>query len=352
MSAAAPAAGTENLDPEDQMAAALDELRQERAAESTTAAPAPAPAPADAPAPSDGAAAAADGQSTDTGNAPAPATGLAPAPGAAPAADPAKLLEQTQQQLQHARSELGRVGALNRNLAEARSQLERLQQENATLRSAAPSPEQKLSDEAAAQLAALSEKVKGFPELEGLVGAVQSALQAAESRSAAKAKQEVEAAVAPLQTLRAEQAQREQEHRAAAYEAAMQTFQTTYPNAVDVVRSPEFNAWIRTQPQPTQQAFRAGQTPDEAMVVMDAYDAHLRRAGKAPIAQYPTQQTAAPAPAPAAERARANDARLKAAAGLPSRNSGNQGGLPPEDDFEANVAYFRDKRLAKAQRAA
>ncbi|MDP4076251.1 hypothetical protein [Acidovorax sp. A1169] len=353
MSAAAPAAGTENLDPEDQMAAALDELRQERAAESTTAAPAPAPAPADAPAPSDGAAAAADGQSTDAGNAPSQATGQASAaPGAAPATDPAKLLEQTQQQLQHARSELGRVGALNRNLAEARAKLERLQQENATLKKAAPSPEQPLGEDAATKLAALAEKAKGFPELEGLVGAVQQALQAVDAKAATVAEQTAARMVEPLHDLRAEHNQRQQEQRAAAFEAAMQTFQTTYPNAVEVVRSPEFNAWIRTQPQPTQQAFYQGQDPGEAMVVMDAYDAALRRAGKAPIAQYPTQQTAAPAPAPAAERARANDARLKAAAGLPSRNSGNQGGLPPEDDFEANVAYFRDKRLAKAQRAA
>lgn len=223
------------------------------------------------------------------------------------------------------------------------------------MKSAAPSPEQKLSDDAAAKLAALAEKVKGFPELEGLVGVVQDALKAGQAQVEAVTRQKVETELAPLQTLRAEQAQREQEHRAAAYEAAMQTFQTTYPNAVEVVRSPEFNAWIRTQPQPTQQAFRAGQTPDEAMVVMDAYDAHLRRAGKAPIAQYPQPATPSdvpPAQQPAAQRASANAARLQSAAGLPSRNSGNKGGLPPEDDFEASVAYFRQKRLAEAQRAA
>ncbi|KRC36235.1 hypothetical protein ASE28_01490 [Acidovorax sp. Root219] len=318
------------------MAAALDELRQERAAEASTA-PAPAPAPAEAPAPADGAAAAAPAQSTDAGNAPAPA------------ADPAEILRQTQQQLQHARSELGRVGALNRNLSEARAKLERLEQENATLKKAAPSPEQPLGEDAATKLAALAEKAKGFPELEGLVGAVQQALQAVDAKAATVAEQTAARMVEPLHDLRAEHNQRQQEQRAAAFEAAMQTFQNTYPNAVELVRSQDFNSWIRTQPQPIQAAFYQGQDPGEAIAVMDAYDAHLRRAGKAPIAVYPqpAASNAPPAQQPAAQRASTNAARLQSAAGLPSRHSGNKGGLPPEDDFEANVEYFRRQRLAR-----
>ena len=73
---------------------------------------------------------------------------------------------------------------------------------------------------------------------------------------------------------------------------------------------------------------------------MDAYDAHLRRAGRAPIAHYPQQ--------PAAQRASANAARLQSAAGLPSRASGAKGGLPPEDDFEASLDFFRRQRLTRA----
>lgn len=73
---------------------------------------------------------------------------------------------------------------------------------------------------------------------------------------------------------------------------------------------------------------------------MDAYDAHLRRAGRAPIARYPQQ--------PAAQRASANAARLQSAAGLPSRASGAKGGLPPEDDFEASLDFFRRQRLNRA----
>lgn len=272
----------------------------------------------------------------------------------APATDPAEILRQTQQQLQHARSELGRVGALNRNLSEARAKLERLEQENATLKKAAPSTEQPLSDDAATKLAALAEKAKGFPELEGLVGAVQQALQAVDAKAATVAEQTAARMVEPLHDLRAEHNQRQQEARAAAFDAAMQTFQATYPNAVEVVRSQDFNSWIRTQPQPIQAAFYQGQDPGEAIAVMDAYDAHLRRAGKAPIAVYPQQPAASnapPAPQPAAQRASTNAARLQSAAGLPSRNSGNKGGLPPEDDFEANVEYFRRQRLARQQAA-
>ena len=255
--------------------------------------------------------------------------------------------------MQQARSELGRVGQLNRLLNEARAERDRLTQENATLKKAAPSAEQQLSDEAASKLAAIAEKAKGFPELEGLVGAVQRALQAVDAKATTVAKQAAARIEAPLQNLRAEQAQREQEARAAAYEAAMSTFQQTYPNAVEVVRSPEFNAWIAAQPQPIQAAFYRGEDPGEAIAVMDAYDAHLRRAGKAPIAVYPQQ--AAPNNAPpaqqqqqqaAAQRSSANAARLNAAAGLPSRASGNKGGLPPEDDFEASLDFFRRQRLA------
>lgn len=162
------------------------------------------------------------------------------------------------------------------------------------MKAAAPSPEQQLSDAAAARLADLAAKVKDFPELSGLAEAVQTALKANEAHAVVAARQTAEAAVAPLHTLRAEHAQRHLEETAAAYDAALQTFRSTYPNAVEVIRTPEFSAWIRSQPRQTQQAFQKGQTPDEAMVVMGAYDAYLRRMGKPSIAVYPSQPHQAP----------------------------------------------------------
>lgn len=123
----------------------------------------------------------------------------------------------------------------------------------------------------------------------------------------------------------------------------MGTFQSTYPTAAAVVQSPEFGAWIKAQPQTTQVAFYRGQTPDEAIAVMDSYDAHLRRSGRPSIAQTPNQPAA-----PTAQKASTNAARLQAAVGLPSRNSGAKGGMPPEDDFEASLDFFRRKRLAQA----
>lgn len=329
------------IDAEDQMAQALDALRQERAETGGDAqvptASMPADPDGDLPAATAMGAEAAgtDAAQTRARQAAAQHTERAGNP------DPAELLRRTQEELHKARSEMGRVGQLNRYLNQARAERDRLLQENAQLKGrgkAAPGTPGDSS--AAARLAELSQKVQQFPELHGLVGAVQEALQAVDAKATTVAEQTAARMVEPLHGLRAEQEQRAQEQRSAAYEAAMQTFQASYPNAVEVVRSADFSAWIHTQPQPIQAAFYQGQDPGEAIAVMDAYDAHLRRAGRAPIAQYPQQ--------PAAQRASANAARLQSAAGLPSRASGAKGGLPPEDDFEASLDFFRRQRLTRA----
>ena len=329
---------TENLSDEDQMAAALAELRTEK---SETQDAAPATAPADQPV----AAPVAVDPATDASTAPAadsPAT--APQTGDAAKDDPAETLRKVQEELHRAKSEIGRVNHLNRHLNETRAQLEQIRQENARLKQApAASDTGQSAQGAAAKLAELSEKLKDFPELSGIVGALQESMREIETKAAHVAKQAAAQVVEPLEELRAEQQQKAQEQRTAAYEAAMGTFQSTYPTAVAVVQSPEFSAWIKTQPQTTQVAFYRGQTPDEAIAVMDSYDAHLRRSGRPSIAQTPNQPAA-----PAAQKASTNAARLQAAVGLPSRNSGAKGGMPPEDDFEASLDFFRRKRLAAA----
>lgn len=330
------------MDAEDQMAQALDALRQERAETGgdaqTPTATLPAGPDGGMPA-ATGAGAEVDG--TDAAQARARQAAAQHA-GRDGNPDPAELLRRTQEELHKARSEMGRVGQLNRYLNQARAERDRLLQENAQLKGSGKAAPGAAADgsAAAARLAELSQKVQQFPELHGLVGAVQQALQAVDAKAATVAEQTAARMVEPLHGLRAEQEQRAQEQRTAAYEAAMQTFQSTYPNAVEVVRSTDFSAWIHTQPQPIQAAFYQGQDPGEAIAVMDAYDAHLRRAGRAPIAHYPQQ--------PAAQRASANAARLQSAAGLPSRASGVKGGLPPEDDFEASLDFFRRQRLTRA----
>lgn len=322
---------TDNLSDEDQMAAALAELRTEKsepqdAALATTQVEQPA------------AASVATDPATDASATPAADS---PAAESQPAAkeDPAETLRKTQEELHRAQSEIGRVKHLNRHLNEARAQLEQVMQENARLKqSPADSP---VVEGAAAKLAELSEKLKDFPELSGIVGALQESMREIETKAAHVAKQAAAQVVEPLEELRAEQQQKAQEQRTAAYEAAMGTFQSTYPTAVAVIQSPDFSAWIKAQPQTTQAAFYRGQTPDEAIAVMDSYDAHLRRSGRPSIAQTPQ-----PA-APAAQKASTNATRLAAAVGLPSRNSGAKGGMPPEDDFEASLDFFRRKRLAQ-----
>lgn len=327
------------MDAEDQMAQALDALRQERA---ETGGDAQAPTAATLPAHPDGGMPAAMEEGADAAQIRARQAAAQHADRAGNP-DPAELLRRTQEELHKARSEMGRVGQLNRYLNQARAERDRLLQENAQLKGGgakgASGAQGDSSAAASARLAELAQKVQQFPELHGLVGAVQHALQAVDAKAATVAEQTAARMVEPLHGLRAEHEQRAQEQRSAAYQAAMQTFEATYPNAVEVVRSADFGAWIGTQPQPIQTAFYQGQDPGEAIAVMDAYDAHLRRAGRAPIARYPQQQQ------PAAQRASANAARLQSAAGLPSRASGARGGLPPEDDFEASLDFFRRQRL-------
>lgn len=327
-------------DDEDQMAAALSELRQERAPQEESTAPANEPAPETLITPTD------DQQDApgDSQPAQAPAT---------PAAEAEKdELRKTREELHRVQSELGRVGALNRHLNEARSKLEQLQRENAQLRQTAPvTQEAENKSAAAAKLAELSERVKEFPELTALVSAVAESLNEVSTKAADVATRAAAQVIQPLESLRAEAEQRHQQERAAAYQAALITFQSAYPTAVDAIKSQEFQAWIPKAPRQVQDAFRNGSTPDEAIAVMDAFDAHLRRTGKPSIAQYQTTTTQPGATGAAPKSNSTSAARLQAAAGLPSRASGAKGGLPPEDDFEGSLEFFRRQRLRNAQAA-
>ena len=315
------------MDDETQMAAALAELRSERTEPTETQEPAPV---AEAPAP---VIATAENDTTETPKVTETNTVQA---------EPADELRKTQAELQKARSEIGRVNALNRLYNETRQKAEQLERENASLKqSSKPVVPDELSDDAARQLAEVAEKVKDFPELSGLVAAVGAALKSVDTKAAQVATQAAAQAIQPLEGLRTEAEQRRQQEHQAAYQAAMDTFQSTYPTAVDVVKSHDFNSWINAAPKPVQDAFRHGSTPDEAIAVLDAYDAHLRRAGRPSIAQYPSQLQ----PTAAAPKTTSNTQRLQAAAGLPSRVSGAKGGMPAEDDFDGALAFFRSKRL-------
>ncbi len=334
--------GTVVQDDEDLMAAALAELRTDRADPPAAPAPAPAETPAPAPAPAV--------ETNDAAAAPAAsAEATAPAADAAAKDDPQETLRKTQEELQKARSELGRVGQLNRHLADARTQLAQIARENEQLKkTVSTSKTAELTAAATDKLAALDAKAKEFPELAEIIGTIKDALVTVDEKAASIAKQTAAQAVEPLTQMRAEHNVRKQAEQADAYEKEMATFEATYPTAVQVLQTPGFKAWITTAPQHVQEAYRSDISPGEAMAVMDAYDAALRRAGKEPIAKYPTAATQTAAPAPAQQKNNANAARLSAAAGLPSRNSGAKGGMPPEDDFEGSLDFFRRQRLAKA----
>jgi chromosome segregation ATPase len=262
---------------------------------------------------------------------------------------PSDELKKTRDELQRARSELGRVSSLNRLYNDARIKAENLERENAALKSkpAAVVAEQvQVATDAREKLKAVAEQVKDFPELAGLVDAITESLSSVETKAADIARQAAAQEVRPLEGLRNEAEQRRAQEHVAAYQAAMQVFQSTYPTATETVRSQDFHVWIRSAPKHVQEAYSKGDHPAEAMAVLDAYDAHQRRMGNPSIAKY---QPAAH-PAQAAEPNQPKD-RLKAAAGLPSRASGAKGALPPADDYEGSLAFFRSQRLRRAAQA-
>lgn len=269
----------------------------------------------------------------------------------APAAEPAPVptlddkVKAAQAELHRLNSDIGRVGALNHKYMQASQEIAALREQ---LAQREQSTQVQASSEATmSKLAAVAEQVKDFPELAGIVAAVSDALAQADKKTEEVARRVAAQVVEPLEPLRREQTTRLESEQRAAYDAALTTFNSTYPTAVQVVQSDEFKSWLGNQPGHIQYAFSKGQTPGEAMSVLDNYDMHLRRSGATPIAQFNSQPDTPPAPAKSAP----NVSRLQRAAGLPSRSTGSQGGQPPSDDFDSSLAYFRSKRLA-ANRAA
>lgn len=330
-----------------EMAAALDEIRQSR---TSTPDAGGSSAEASASALVTPPAATEQAQSAESS---AGSTEVGATPKTDAANDPAEKLRIVQEQLHRANSELGRVNALNYRYNEARLRAERLEQEIAALKqqqSAAPAPAQDTKDELTAAL----EKYKDFPELAQVL---QDAIRIADGKAKQAAIEVTTQAVAPLNGIREEAEYRRQQEAAAAQQAAMNRLQAVYP--MDSIRaiatSDDFKAWLATAPSLIKSAHDQGQGPDEAMIVLDAYDAHLRRAGKPSISSAKAASAqSAPTPYPQrtpAAPAKVNAARLAAAAGLPSRGAGQHGGLPPEDDFEGALTYFRQQRLRQQKMA-
>lgn len=325
---------------EDAMGAALAEIQRSKAAGEPASVQGE---PAQAAASTDAAAVAEPVKKPDEQTKTTEATAAA-APAAAAEKTPEQKLAETQAELHRAQSEIGRVSALNRANQEKAQRIADLERE---LQSARKPPE--TSEQALSELAALSEKVKDFPELASLVAVVGKALKEVETKAQASAKQAAQEVTASLEPLRQRDLERQAEQETAANAADLKTFSGTYPTAGEVVKSDDFKAWLPKQSKAVQWAFFKGQTPADAMPVMDAYDAHLRRSGKPSIAHTP-QTTQQPA---AAEPVKQASDRLSRATGIPSRaTNGAKGALPPADDFEGSLEFFRQQRLDKEARAA
>lgn len=313
------------------MAAEFAAIRADRAEEPTPAAdPIQEPVQAQAPV---------DEEQTSTQE-PAQAEAATPV-------DPAEQLKATQAELHKMRSEIGRVSALNHKYLQAAQEAAALREQLAQAQRAPATPAD--TEVTQDRLAAVAEQVKDFPELAGIVSAVSDALKQADRKTEEVARRVAAQVVEPLEPLRREQTSRIQSEQQAAYDASLATFNSAYPTAVQVIQSEDFKSWLAVQPSNIQYAFHKGQTPDEAMTVLDTYDMHLRRTGKPTVAQInqsQSEQQTAPV------RSAANVSRLQRAAGIPSRTAGSQGSAPPSDDFDASLAYFRNKRLAAARASA
>lgn len=317
------------LDDEDQMSQALAEIRGDRAEEPVSTVEAK-PEPV-----------------APVVEAVQEAAPVEPAPAAAPEQpDPQEQLKTVQAELHKARSEIGRVNALNTKYMQAMQEAAALREQLAHMQKPVAQPTE--GESTVDRLAAVAEQVKDFPELAGIVAAVSDAIKQADKKTEEVARRVAAQVVEPLEPLRREQTTRIENEQRAAYAAAEATFNSTYPTAVQVVQSDDFKSWLSNQPGHIQYAFAKGTTPQEAMTVLDSYDMHLRRAGLQTIAHISQSQ---PEPTQAPARTAPNVNRLQRAAGIPSRANGAQGAQPPSDDFDASLAYFRQKRLS-AQRAA
>lgn len=347
--------GTTELSEEDQMTAALAERRAAKqngsaadasteaaatttTADTTAAADPAAPTGASTAEPNGAGEGAAQPNATQETKAADATTSAAAKP------DVDAELAAKQAELHRLTSEIGRVSALNRKNQESVQEIARLREQ---LETAQKPPE--TQSEARQRLAALAEQAKQFPELVSVINVVGEALTEVEKKSETVAKSAAAQAVEPLAAVRRHHDDAVEREQQAAYVAAEKAFKDTYPTTAEVVRTPEFKAWLNSAPAQIQHAFHKGQTPQEAMPVMDAYDAHLRRSGKPSIAQLPQsqqQQTANTAKSDDSEE------RLRRATGIQPRQNGGKGSLPPADDFEASQAFFRKQRLARSQGAA
>ncbi|MCA0214513.1 MAG: hypothetical protein LCH79_15215 [Proteobacteria bacterium] len=339
---------TENLTDEDQMAAALSEIRSARAEDPATAATSDATQSAAAPA-------AADAATTKDKT----VTADDKKPEATPAADkaaeetPEQRLAKAQAELHRVTSEIGRVNALNQKAA-------RLEREKADLQlqlQEAKTPP-KTAEEAKDRFADLAEQVKEFPELTRILKVVGDALTEVEGKVHSTAKAAAQEVVEPLKPLADERQDRITQEQAAAEQAASEALLAVYPmdTVKAVVKTDDFKSWISKQSSALQFAFHKGQSALDAKAVLDSYDADLRRAGKPSIAVTKTESAAgagAETTGKAGEPTKKDTSRLERAAGLPSRTSSaaSRGALPAEDDFDGSLAHFRAQRLAR-QRAA
>lgn len=340
---------TEVRDDEDLMAAELAALRSSRDAPAeaavSEAAVAEQPAePAAAPATTDQQASAAT---------PSKEPEAAAVPAAAPKPDEDAALKAQRLEEQRIRSEEGRVRAYQQQIGERDRQIAELRQQ---LTSTQKPPETKA--EALQRLESMSDNLKDFPELVTLIKNVGAALKENAEHAKTTAKAAAAQAVEPFEAVRRQHETQTQREAQAAAEAARAQYEGAYDEAVvtSTVRSPEFAAWLPKQHKAVQEAFHRGQSHLDAMVVLDAYDAHLKRAGQAGIARAPQpQQPAASAAAPSsppAPAAPANDERLRRATGIPSRSGGRLAAMPAQDDFDGSFAFWRERSQAEKQRAA
>lgn len=337
---------------EDAMGAALTELREARSTGAADTAGAAATATVDAATTDAAAAPATDAATTDTGEQAAATTTDKPAADAKAATaatkSPEEQLAETQAALHRANSELGRVSALNRKYQDATQEAATLRQQLAEARKA---PETKA--EALTKLEQLAEQVKDFPELLEVVQTVGTALKEVTGQAQATATKAAQDALAPIEPLRRQHLDQQEQERAAADAADLTSFKTTYPTAAEVIKTDDFKAWLPKQSPAIQWAFTKGQTPGDALPVMDAYDAHLRRTGKPSIAKTPQSQApAADGTATTTTEAKQPNTRLTRAAGIETRGgNGSKGSLPPQDDFDGSLTFFRSQRQQQATRA-
>ncbi len=220
------------------------------------------------------------------------------------------------------RSSAARISSFHRKYNEGQAQIAELQQRLDAMSAPKADATNAEADEDDESLA------KEMPELSRSLDRM-VARRVAESVGEVKRQvQQVEQGLKPIRDAEEERSLR----------AEMSVVENEFPGWREIVYGKDFTAWLESKPDFVQAGFKGAETGRDGLEILRMYD---RDKG-----------TSARVTAPAADSANAAAKkldRMERSVGLPTRNApAKPGGMPDQEDFDANFEFFAQQRRRKA----